>query len=103
MARGWESKAVEEQMEEAARDRASAAGTEPSPTPEALELRRRRESLRLSRARVVEQISGARSEAHRRLLSRSLEALDQQLAALERVSSLKLQRPDFTLETSNKR
>jgi len=82
MARGWESKAVEEQMEEAARAQ-SEATDRPALTPAALERQRRREALRLARSRVVEQIKGARSEAHRRLLNQSLAAIDEQLSALD--------------------
>jgi hypothetical protein len=83
MARGWESKAIEDQMEEAARERQGAGSGKPAPTPETLERERRREALRLSRSRIIEQIARARSEAHRRLLSRSLDAIDEQLSARE--------------------
>ncbi|HZS03428.1 MAG TPA: hypothetical protein VFD58_01015 [Blastocatellia bacterium] len=82
MARGWESKAVEDQMEEAKRSRRDDGRDDLSPA--ALELRQRLETLRLSRSRVIEQMARARSEAHRQMLSRSLAEIDRQLAELNR-------------------
>ena len=81
MARGWESKAIEDQMEEAARPQPSDLSPRSALTPEALERQRHREALRLARSRIVEQMSAARSEAHRRLLTRSLAAIDEQLSS----------------------
>ena len=69
MARGWESKAIEDQMEEA--KRSGSDDDRESLSPAALELRQRRETLLLSRSRVVEQMARARSEAHRQLLNRT--------------------------------
>ena len=76
MARGFESKAVADQQDEAfgrhrpaARAGAPAAGTQ-------------RRKLELSRAAVLQQMEGAHAEAHREMLRRALADLDRQLAAL---------------------
>lgn len=81
MARGWESKAVESQQEErGARESVQAASYEASP-----EVRARRErlaSLRMSRARTLEQLERAKGQAHREMLKRTLVALEKELADL---------------------
>ncbi len=80
MARGWESKAVEAQMEEAAAARP--AGRRPPPDPEQAARRRLRQGLELSRRRVLQQLASASHPRHRRLLEEALAALDAQLARL---------------------
>ncbi len=79
MARGWESKSVEDQLEERERSKREAAA--PFST-EAPEHRHRREALQLARSRLVEQIKAARSDAHRKMLEQSLQAIDEELNAL---------------------
>lgn len=84
MARGWESKSVEDQLEEAARrKREAAVGAQMNLSPEALQLRERMESLRLTRSRLTEQLTRARADAHRRMLTQSLEEIARQLEELE--------------------
>jgi len=81
MSRGWESKSVESQMEEAAarRDRAR-----PTPlTADQIRLRSKRQSLELSRSRVLNDIASATSARHREQLQAALRHLDAKLAALE--------------------
>ena len=75
MARGWESKHVEEQQ--AAREQ----GERPSgpATPEEAERARRRRTLELARARAVADLAAARSDAHRRHLEATIAAIDEQL------------------------
>jgi hypothetical protein len=80
MARGWESKSVEDQLEERLRAKQEASGAAPS--PEAIELKQKRETLLLGRSRLLEQMQNARSDAHRRMLERSLQAIDAELGAL---------------------
>ena len=80
MARGWESKAVEDQLEEAARARETAA--RPVLTPELIERQQRRESLSLLRSRLLDQLQKAHSEAQRQRLKQTLAELEAQLAAL---------------------
>lgn len=79
MARGWESKSVEDQLEE--RERAKREAAVPVST-EAPEHRQRREALQLTRSRLLAQINAARSDAHRQMLEQSLLAIDEELAAL---------------------
>jgi hypothetical protein len=82
VARGWESKSVESQMEEAAeRKRASTAQEIPVREQELLrELR----VLQLSRTRVIHQIEEATHAGYREIMSRALADLDQRLAQLEK-------------------
>lgn len=80
MARGWESKAVEDQLEEWQRTKREPAGG--SNSPEDPELQRKRETLLLARSRLREQVQNARSDTHRQLLEQSLLALETELAAL---------------------
>ncbi|MBV9404305.1 MAG: hypothetical protein JO211_03105 [Acidobacteriaceae bacterium] len=80
MARGWESKAVESQIE-AAENRASRA-QKVRATAEEINFERERESLELSRTRVLQDIKSARNARYRDLLNRSLQFLDEKLKAL---------------------
>jgi len=80
MARGWESKAVESQIE-AAEARASRSSAT-RPTAEQIGLERERESLELSRTRVLQDLAGATNPKYRDLLNRSLQYLDEKLTAL---------------------
>jgi hypothetical protein len=78
VARGWESKAVEEQQLERERRAATAEARVPAdPRREA-----HRRTLELARARAADDLSRARHEAHREMLRRTLAALDAQIAAL---------------------
>jgi molecular chaperone GrpE (heat shock protein) len=78
MARGWESKSVESQIE------AADAKSERSErlTPEQRQLRQKRESIELSRRRVLQEIETARSPVRRASLEQALAFLDKQLAEL---------------------
>ncbi|MDX2179734.1 MAG: hypothetical protein SFV18_09090 [Bryobacteraceae bacterium] len=79
MARGWESKDVESQMEEL-RERSVA----PPPTaPEQARRESERASLTLSRKRVIEDLKRASHERHRAILQASLDHLDSELRALD--------------------
>jgi hypothetical protein len=80
MARGWESKSVEDQIEEARRSQGVAEGRVQS--PEAKERERKIESLKLERSRLTEQLNRARSESHQRMIRQSLEAIEKEIAAL---------------------
>jgi len=81
MARGWESKSVEEQQEAAARDRA--ARQAPAPTAADQAKAQQREGLRLARARTLASLQGACQPRHRAMLEQQLAHLDAQLSALE--------------------
>ncbi|HYE65007.1 MAG TPA: hypothetical protein VD966_05460 [Pyrinomonadaceae bacterium] len=82
MARGWESKAVADQME-AAEER---TGAQPSAHVEVSVAERARlerlESLRLSRARTLEQLERATNSRYREMLQRTLRALESEIEEL---------------------
>ena len=82
MARGWESKSVEDQMDEAKADRD--AQIKPRLSAEDRERHTRAESLRLSRSRIVGLLKSARNERYRAQLERTLAELDAQLRELEK-------------------
>lgn len=79
MARGWESKSVEEQQAQAAIDRVSPKA---ALTPAERAAQREREGLLLSRQRVLQQIAAAQNHIHRSMLERALAELDARLAHL---------------------
>ena len=76
MARGWESKSVEAQMEAAAEN--DGHGT-PAVSPAELERKRVRQGLQLQRARVVQQLESAQNPNHRKMLESALADLDARL------------------------
>ena len=78
MARGWESKSVEAQID-AAEVRKSAVLLN-SPAPEELELIRRKENIVLSRTRVMRELSSAQNPRYRAVLKKALADLDAQLS-----------------------
>lgn len=78
MARGWESKAVEDQMN-AAGQRPRESGAAYDASPEVRARRERLETLRLSHARTRDQLSRATSAAHRAMLERTLGALETEM------------------------
>lgn len=81
MARGWESKAVADQME-AADERAQSRQEQYELSPEVRARRERLESLRLSRSRTLEQLEQATRRAHREMLQRTLRALEAEIEEL---------------------
>jgi hypothetical protein len=79
MARGWESKAVEDQQAEAA------ATTNPNKVrlaPEEVAKEKQQQGLLLSRKRVLQQLQAAQNPIHRNMLEAALGELDAQLARL---------------------
>ena len=79
MARGWESKSVEAQMEE--------AESEPSNNPGSLSATDRQTALKkndlqLSRKHILQQLESSSSERYSELLRRTLADLDAQIAEL---------------------
>ena len=83
MARGFESKQVESQQEEAARGR-TVKGPDLSETERVRVVQQR--ALQLSRKRAADDLSRASAPAHRQMLEQAIAALDAELAALERSS-----------------
>ena len=80
MARGWESKSIEDQIEEARRSQGDSEGHVQS--PEERERGRRIESLKLERSRLMEQLTRARSDAYQRMIRQSLKAIEEEIDAL---------------------
>ena len=80
MSRGWESKDVESQMEEAAARRAAAKLT--PPTAEELRLKTERESLELSRKRVLSDLETTSHPRRREQLESALRHLEEKIASL---------------------
>jgi hypothetical protein len=78
MARGWESKSVEEQIEMAAEKAASLKSETKVNEAEAAK-QRELESLQLSRTRVVQDMASASNPRYREQLQRSLDFLDEKL------------------------
>ena len=78
MARGWESKSVEAQID-AAEVRKSVVLLN-SPAPEELESIRKKENILLSRTRVVRELTTAQNPRYRLVLKKALADLDAQLS-----------------------
>jgi hypothetical protein len=78
MARGWESKSVEEQQ--------SAANTQVESkqrlTPEQAAHKQQREAVELSRRSVLQQLQSVQNRRHRQMLESALAELDRRLARL---------------------
>jgi len=81
MARGWESKAVEEQR--AAAEMKPSQRPASAASPEEKERQRKREELELARKRALADLAGARNPRHRDLLERTLTALEERIRGLE--------------------
>jgi len=81
MARGWESKAVESQIEEA--ESRSAPERTRSTDPAEVERTRARESLELARKRVLHDLETSHSFRLEQMLRASLKHLDEKIAELK--------------------
>jgi hypothetical protein len=81
MARGWESKAVEGQVQEFESKENREHKRQLTQTE--LEIRRQREILLLSRARVEKQLQSTQDPRYREQLNRALTDLDVQLSKLK--------------------
>lgn len=85
MARGWESKSVEEQQSEAA---ASKSEIRARLTPAEAEQARKTELLLLSRKQVLHQLETATNPLQRKMLESALEDLDQRLKSQSSTPSM---------------
>lgn len=80
MARGWESKSVEAQIDMAGpHSRCAVVNT---PDPVTLDLIRRKENIVLSRTRVIHELESARNPRYKAVLTKALADLDAQLSTL---------------------
>ena len=77
MARGWESKAVADQIEEGNSRKEKARGVPASPEDRAR--KERLESLLLSKSRLLEQLERATHPSHRDMLRNGLKAIEKQI------------------------
>ena len=75
MARGWESKSIESQQDEARADRGPRKTAETVHDP-------RRQTIELARARVMADLERATQPAHLQMLQGALGDLENQLASL---------------------
>ena len=81
MARGWESKSVEDQIDAAKADRD--AQIKPRLTPQQREQSELKQSLQLSRAQTLRRLKAATNDRYRAQLQSALDHLDAQLAQCE--------------------
>ena len=81
MARGWESKAVADQIEQGKEAQASVASRSVV-TPEQRERQNRISSLRLTKARLLDQLDRAKHPAHRQVLLNGLRAVEKEIDEL---------------------
>ena len=82
MARGWESKAVADQIEEGESRQQDAR--KPAPTLEQRKLKEQLESLQLSKSRLLQQLEHARHPAHRNVLLNGLKAVEKEIEEIIR-------------------
>lgn len=84
MARGWESKSVEQQQAEMG-DR----GNSPRPRLSAIdqENNRKREGLLLSRKRLVQQLQSSSRPRHHQMLKQAIAEIDKQLSSFDQLDS----------------
>ncbi len=79
MARGWESKSVEQQIEDARMDSNQSSSPHSAVN---IELRQKREGLQLQRARILQEMDSARNPRYQELLKQMLLHIDGQLSSL---------------------
>lgn len=79
MARGWESKSVESQRESAEAEQRPA---KPKKSEQDLVRQRKKESLLLSRTRVLNDLAACRNERYRAVLEAGLAHLEREIQAL---------------------
>jgi hypothetical protein len=79
VARGWESKSVEDQIA-ASEERKSVAKR--TPTPDELDRESRRQGLLLSRAKIAGDLERARHERHRAALQQALDYIDSKIGSV---------------------
>jgi delta 1-pyrroline-5-carboxylate dehydrogenase len=78
VARGWESKSVEQQQDEAAAKKEHGEVL----TPEQVAKRQRQQGLEMSRQHILQQLQVACNPRHRQMLEAALKELDQKLGRL---------------------
>ena len=84
MARGWESKAVSEQIEEG-KETPAQRTPDFDRSPEARMRREQLESIKLSRARTLAQLERATNPAYRNVLEKALRSLEEETERITRL------------------
>ncbi len=80
MARGWESKSIEAQIDMAEQHHRSAVLIKPD--PEKLNLIRQKETILLSRTRIIRELNSAQNPRYKAVLSKALADLDAKLTTI---------------------
>jgi hypothetical protein len=80
VARGWESKSVEEQITERQSEKQPSA--KKKPTRQEIEKKTKREGILLARSRAATALESTRDDRYRALLQRTLDHLDEELSKL---------------------
>lgn len=78
MARGWESKSVESQIEAAGTSRRSQSRK--GSATEGAEVQRKKETLRLAKTRLLGQLQGCENPRYREMIEQALAELEKNLA-----------------------
>jgi len=81
MARGWESKSVEEQQSEFNKSNPENPGKKKSPVEQ--ERARQVKTLQLTRSYIQNQLERSQNERHRQMLSQEIQHLDSEIAAVK--------------------
>jgi hypothetical protein len=84
MARGWESKSVEAQIDMAEEAHRPTKKSD-APSPETLELLRKKETILLSRTRVARELNSAQNPRYKAVLMKALADLEAQLTTIAAV------------------
>ena len=80
MARGWESKAVEAQIEEKEKATAKPVNTR---TPDQIQHMMEKRTLELARAKVARELASSQNPRYAQMLQQSLDELDKKIAAID--------------------
>lgn len=83
MARGWDSKAVEDQIEQSVLNKEFVSVTKKARTPDQVQKQIEKRNLEAARAKVRHEIASTQNERYQQMLARSLQDLDNKLAKLE--------------------
>ena len=81
MARGWESKSVESQIDQATEKQSG--NSDALPSDKEIKAKREREILLLARARVLQQIAASPSERYTESRRRALQELEEKIEKLK--------------------
>lgn len=83
MARGWESKSIESQMDSAKEEQP--ANSKGSQTAEQKRAEQERQGLKMARARVLQQLEASSNDAYVRSLRQALSDLEEKLKKMEQL------------------